>query len=263
MPYRLAAIDLDQTLLDSNGRVGEADARALSALSERGVVVAPATARWYSAARWPFQQLGIEAAAIACGGADVRLADGTIIEQTTLPREFVPFVADLCDRAHWIVSLSTPDVTYRRERELPAWAANAPAGLVPVTHLRDADLSGLLTVLAHVDEGDPHVAELERWAGQVRVHNAVAFDGSGMVTITAAGIDKGTALLALCRALGIDPADAVAFGDSDVDIPMLAVAGLGVAMGNASDAVKAAASMVTGAADEGGVAQAIARIWGR
>lgn len=262
MPYRLAAIDLDQTLLDSRNRVGEADARALRALAEAGVIIAAATARWNAAARWPLEQLGIDAATIACGGADVRLGDGAIVEQTPLPPEFVPFVAALCDRAGWVVSLSTPGVTYRRERELPAWAANAPAGLVPVTHLREADLTGLLTVLAHVDEGDPHLAELAPWAGRVRVHNAVAFDGSGMITVTAAGIDKGTALVALCGALGLDPAEAVAFGDSEVDIPMFEAAGLAVAMGNATAPVRAAAAMVTATADEGGVAQAIRRIWG-
>lgn len=260
--YRLAAIDLDQTLLDSRGGVGEADARALRALAEKGIAIAPATARWHSAALWPLQQVGIEAATIACGGADVRLSDGRVVEQTPMADGFVPFIAELCDRAQWVVSLSTADVTYRRENEMPAWAASAPAGIVPVTHLRDADLSGLLTVLAHVERGDPHIAELAQWAGSVRVYNAFAFDGSGMITITAAGIDKGTALVALCGALGIDAAEAVAFGDSEVDIPMFEAAGLAVAMGNATAAVKAAAGIVTATADEGGVSRAIREIWG-
>ncbi|MCE7927754.1 MAG: HAD family phosphatase [Chloroflexi bacterium CFX7] len=159
--------------------------------------------------------------------------------------------------------LSLPrSATGRAGLSASPWAANAPAGLVPVTHLREADLTGLLTVLAHVDEGDPHLAELAPWAGRVRVHNAVAFDGSGMITVTAAGIDKGTALVALCGALGLDPEEAVAFGDSEVDIPMFEAAGLAVAMGNATAPVRAAAAMVTATADEGGVAQAIHRIWG-
>ncbi|MCE7927753.1 MAG: hypothetical protein DYG91_04520 [Chloroflexi bacterium CFX7] len=121
MPYRLAAIDLDQTLLDSRNRVGEADARALRALAEAGVIIAAATARWNAAARWPLEQLGIDAATIACGGADVRLGDGAIVEQTPLPPEFVPFVAALCDRAGWVVSLSVG-----RERPGRARTGDAP-----------------------------------------------------------------------------------------------------------------------------------------
>jgi len=262
MRYRLAAIDLDGTLLDSHNRVSDADAQALRDLASAGVVIAPATARWYSASLAPFRQMGINVASIACGGTDVRLADGAVVEQTPLPPAFVPFVAELCDRAHWVVSLSTADRTYRRERELPPWAANAPPGLYPVTHLRDADLSGLLTVLAHVDAGDPHLSELDPWADQILAHRAVAWNGSEMVTVTAAGVDKGTALLSLCRALGIDRSEAVAFGDSEVDIPLLRAAGLGVAMGNAADAVKAAAGRVTATVDDSGVARAVREIWG-
>jgi len=262
MRYRLAAIDLDGTLLDSHNRVSEADAQALRDLAAAGVTIAPATARWYSASLAPFRQMGFDVASIACGGTDVRLASGAVVAQTPLPVDFVPFVADLCDRAHWVASLSTPDRTYRRERELPPWAANAPAGLIPVTHLRDADLSGLLTVLAHLDGNDPHLAELEPWADRILAHRAVAWNGSEMVTVTAAGADKGTALLALCGALGIDPSEAVAFGDSDVDIPLMQAAGLGVAMGNAADAVKTCAGRVTATVDESGVARTVRDIWG-
>jgi len=261
MSFRLAAIDLDGTLLDSHNRVSEADVQALRDLAAAGIVVAPATARWYAASLAPFRQFGIDVASIACGGADVRLASGAVVQQTPLPSDFTLFIAELCDRARWTVSLSTPERTFRREREMPVWAANAPPGLIPVTHLRDADLSGLLTVLAHVDAGDPYLSELDPWADRILAHRAVSFNGSEMVTMTAAGVDKGTALLALCQALGIKPAEAVAFGDSEVDIPMLTAAGLGVAMGNAAAAVKARAGRVTASVGDSGVARAVREIW--
>ena len=82
-----------------------------------------------------------------------------------------------------------------------------------------------------------------------------------LVTVTAADVDKGSGLLALCRALDIPPQEAVAFGDSEVDLPMFRAAGLSVAMANASDAIRAAATMTTASADEDGVAKAIAQIW--
>ena len=67
-------------------------------------------------------------------------------------------------------------------------------------------------------------------------------------------INKGQGLRDTCKALGIDPCDTVAFGDAENDIPMLRAAGTGVAMGNATEAVKAAADEVTHSNNEDGIA---------
>ena len=81
-----------------------------------------------------------------------------------------------------------------------------------------------------------------------------------LVEATAPGVDKGSALLRLCALLGIDPARVLAIGDSDNDIPMLAAAGFGVAMGNASLGVKAVADWVAPTIDEDGAAVALERL---
>ena len=69
---------------------------------------------------------------------------------------------------------------------------------------------------------------------------------------TGGGKDKGTE--AVCKKLGIDVADTIAFGDGENDISMIEYAGIGVAMGNASDKVKASADFVTRSVDEDGIA---------
>ena len=61
----------------------------------------------------------------------------------------------------------------------------------------------------------------------------------------------------LAASLGIAPEEVMAIGDQDNDIPMIAGAGIGVAMGNASPAARAAADRIVGTNDQGGVAQAI------
>lgn len=58
---------------------------------------------------------------------------------------------------------------------------------------------------------------------------------------------------------GIRREDTMAFGDGENDITMLRYAGTGVAMGNASDEVKAAADYVTSSVDDDGIAMALAR----
>ncbi len=63
----------------------------------------------------------------------------------------------------------------------------------------------------------------------------------------------------LLKHLDVDPQAIMTIGDGSNDLEMVSAAGLGVAMGNAVPAVKAAASVVVGTNDEGGVAEALER----
>ena len=56
---------------------------------------------------------------------------------------------------------------------------------------------------------------------------------------------------------GIDRSETMAFGDGENDMDMLRFAGVGVAMGNACDAVKAAADYVTDTVDNDGIEKAL------
>jgi Cof subfamily protein (haloacid dehalogenase superfamily) len=250
----LIAIDLDGTLLNSQGQVSERTAAALKRADEAGIVLAPATARWYQAAIRPFAALGLDVAAIASAGADVRAKGGRVVQQRALDGDFAVFLADLCNRAGWTATVSTPERAYRRANELPPWAANAPERLKPVTELEGEHLANALSVLAEARPDDAHLPELERWSDSVSVYSALAFNGDALLTLTAPGVDKGSGLMALCQSLGIDPSDAAAIGDSEVDVPMFRVAGTAVVVANGTDLAKSASNATTGTADEDGVA---------
>lgn len=71
------------------------------------------------------------------------------------------------------------------------------------------------------------------------------------------GNDKGTAIDHICRHYGLDVSETMAFGDGGNDLEMLVRAGIGVAMGNANDDVKAHADYVTAHIDDNGVAKAL------
>lgn len=73
-------------------------------------------------------------------------------------------------------------------------------------------------------------------------------------------INKGQGIRDICKVLGIEPADVISFGDAANDIPMLEAAGMGVAMGNAQEAVKQAADMVTLSNNEDGIAAALEKL---
>lgn len=71
---------------------------------------------------------------------------------------------------------------------------------------------------------------------------------------------KGNALRMFSERMGIDAEETMAFGDSQNDISMIRAAGIGVAMGNATEDVKEAADYVTGTNEENGVAEALKKL---
>ena len=94
---------------------------------------------------------------------------------------------------------------------------------------------------------------------------AVPFEGklSMMFTanfyyeFTALGVDKGKALTMAMEKLGIKPEECIAFGDAENDISMLKFAGIGVAMGNAQQAVKDIADEITDDNEHDGIAKSL------
>ncbi|MCL6594325.1 MAG: HAD hydrolase family protein, partial [Alicyclobacillus sp.] len=83
---------------------------------------------------------------------------------------------------------------------------------------------------------------------------------SANLEINPPGVSKASGLAVACRALGLAASQVVAIGDGRNDVPMLRWAGCGIAMGNASKPVQAAATWVTATCAEDGVACAIERL---
>jgi len=88
----------------------------------------------------------------------------------------------------------------------------------------------------------------------------VTWSVSGLVEISSAGITKASALRHLCRRLGIDAGDVIAFGDMPNDIPLLTWAGTSYAVANAHESVIRAADHIAPLCAEEGVAQVLDRL---
>ncbi len=270
MKYRLAVFDIDGTLIGpranpSEGAAGravpESAAKAIKQLIGLGVTVAVGTARPYSASLRPLGEWDIRSETIASSGADVRREDGSVVVQHPFPDETARFLAELCDRAAWTPSVATVDGMILKLDETPDWLGRAPEGTRVVRRLATDVPKGMLSIVTGVEGESGFVEELNGHA-DLSTELALTSDGSQLVSVTAAGVDKGTGLVALCGALGIQPGEAVAFGDSEVDIPMFKAAGLSVAMGNSTAETKAQADTITSGVDEDGIAHAVEEIWG-
>ena len=99
-----------------------------------------------------------------------------------------------------------------------------------------------------------------RFAGDPQLHVVkvyLPYNGFWAVDYTSCQVDKAAAALHLAGMFQVDPADVMAAGDSYNDIPLLRLCGLGVAMGNAPDELKAIADYVAPPVEEDGLAVAI------
>ncbi|WP_350258933.1 Cof-type HAD-IIB family hydrolase [Scrofimicrobium sp. R131] len=125
----------------------------------------------------------------------------------------------------------------------------AGLGVKPFKVLVGGEQADLIRAAAHLEQSLGDRAE-------------IAFSAPQLLEVNARGVSKGLALRALAEHLGLSLERTLSFGDNENDIPLLQTAGVGVAMGNALDSVKAIADRVTTSVDEDGVADVLEEFFG-
>ena len=268
----LVALDLDGTLLDSDKRLPPENALALERAAERGVWIVPTTGRLYRAMPRSILELPFLRYVISVNGAQVRdLATDTVLHRAEIPWERAVEVMRFLDGEDviydcymdddaWMsaalkerIDEFAPDEHFRRMlHELPKSVPELKAFLGEQRH-------DVQKVLLFVRDRKRHEELLREELPRRFPELLVTSSAVNNIELNAPGADKGTALLALADALGLSHEATMSFGDGLNDVSMLRAAGLGIAMANASDEVKAAADYVTASCDEHGVAAAMLR----
>jgi len=250
---RLAAIDLDGTLLRSDGTLSHRTKAAVTSVAARGVEVVLVTARGPRTVRDLARDLGIGGEAIVSNGAMVLdLATGRLRRIRAIETDVaVRLVRGLRERFPGIL-FAVEAEAFAHEPGFSAWDWDPPAGTRVGDALDLLDEPATKLVLRHEGHELEVIAAVAReLAGD---HAAVWLSGRWVVEISAAGVDKAAALAELCEELGVARVDVVAFGDQQNDLPMLAWAGRAVAVANAHPDVIALADEITAANDDDGVA---------
>jgi Cof subfamily protein (haloacid dehalogenase superfamily) len=250
--FRLAAIDLDGTLLRSDGTIGE---RTKRAIRETALDIVLVTARGPMTLHPIATELGVDGTAICSNGAlVVDLTTQEIVRQRLLETEVaLRLVHELRERLPGI-RFAVEHESFAHEPGFSAWEWTPP----PET--RVADVVELLAdpatklILRHAGHDTVAIQDLAREI--VGAGATVVASGSEAVEVTAAGVNKATAV----AELGVPPENVIAFGDYPNDIPLLTWAGRGVAMGNAHVDVLAIADEVTSTNDQDGVAVVLERL---
>ena len=273
MSYRLLALDLDGTLLRSDGSVDERDRAAIGELQRAGVTTTIVTGRLHSGALGAAHACAIEGA-IACmeGSHLVEVKSARTLAHHAMSPEVTARLRDAFGTHGLAAFVFEADGIHHDAAGEPyaSYVATWSPRLQVVEEVLDERVWARQP-LAAVAIGDAAAAAaahaaLKPHADRVfSVSFAVsACPGKHAVLVRAAGPTKGTALAELCTASGCSLAEAVVVGDWVNDIPMFEVAGRSFAMGSAPDAVRAKATDVLAqpAGSGGGIAEAIRRAWG-
>jgi len=274
MRPRLLALDIDGTLLDPFGKLAERVREAVAAAHRRGLQVVLCTGRRFRAALPMAQALGLDGAIVVHNGALVK----DIATGRTELTHYLP--ADLCRGVLALVRELSPPMVYvdaYHEQTDILTEADARAHGVQTAYLADnapytryvEDLTALphdnVILMSLMGSGAPLAALAGRardaFGDRVLTHllmNKVYREH--ILEFLAPGAGKWPALVRLAERRGIAPAEIAAVGDDENDVEMIREAGLGIAMGNAVDAARAAARITVRSNAEGGALEAIEQV---
>ena len=262
--YRLIAIDLDGTLLTPapHKSITPHTHDVLCKAVEMGITIVIATGQTLQVLRQVCANLPLTTPQIIENGAVVaNFADGRILYEQPFPQEYILPVLETLHSFGFYRAYHTLDCVYVDSDTPRARTWYRPPIAPPIEM---ADIASLypLPCIKIVGVGDAETLREKRFklehifAGKLYVTQS-SFD---LIEFLHPAVSKGNALQVIAANLGIAPEDVVAIGDNHNDIGMLRFAGLGVAMGNAHDEVKAAADYVTLSNAEEGVAAVIEKL---
>lgn len=240
--WRLLALDMDGTLLSSDGTVSMENRKWIYLARDAGIDVTLATGRLMRGLVPDVaQDLQVTAPIVTANGGQVAMPAGEILSRHALTP------ADVA----WMHGLAV-------QHGVHFWAAAVEDNYGPDTfpdELLDKTWLKFGMAAQDADVIQEIWAIIER-TGKYELTNSDPKN----VEVNPRGVTKASGLQTACDRLGIGANQVIAIGDSLNDVPMLRWAGLGIAMGNAQPVVKAAAQRLTATNDENGVAKAIAAV---
>lgn len=265
MKYKLLASDFDNTLKKSDGTVSDYTLDVIKNFQMLGGKFMICTGRMFASIRKEAQALGFHGDVVAYNGGMVGDIDtGEIKYHSTMSTDIALEVVEYLESFHKIVHVYVDDVLYVKEQnpytdyycqccKVKATAVGKLSDFIKTT-------SATPTKILLMDEPSEIKRFFEILAKKGEGRYLVAESAPNLLDIEDANTSKGNGILQACKYYGVDISECVCFGDSPNDITMLKVAGVGVAVENATEEVKKACDYVTDSCDCDGVAKVIDKI---
>lgn len=237
---KLVALDMDGTLLTDDLEVSEVNQKAIAAALKQDVHVVLATGRPIEMTHSFSELLHLPSYLITVNGGEIWTVEKKLLERHYLKTELIEIMWDFAQDIGlhtWMVS--TKDI----------YSDDRPEDLYEHDWLKFG---------CHTNDKaklDKMVEKLSHYNDQLELSNSLPTN----IEVNPNGVNKASALEKVCEKLGITMDNVMAVGDSLNDIKMIQQSGIGVAVGNAQEAIKKVSDVVVETNNEHGVAKAIER----
>jgi Cof subfamily protein (haloacid dehalogenase superfamily) len=262
---RLVAVDMDGTLLDGDGEIPDELWPVLATMRERGIVFVPASGRQYATLHRLFERDAAGMPFIAENGAFV-VRDDVEISSAAVGYDVVAAVLRVMDEREAaggdlgvVVCGKRCAFVERSDEPFLAEVRKYYASFEVVEDLRLVDEE--VIKIAVFDFADAAISTAPALSTVAETHQVVV-SGRHWVDVMANGANKGVALQALQRELGVTAAQTAAFGDYLNDLEMLQAADLSFAMENAHPTITRIAAYAAPHHEDGGVVTILSALLG-
>ena len=264
MKYKLIAIDMDGTLLNSNNEVSERTREAIDKAKEKGVHIVISTGRVLKSALYYSEALKLRNPIIACNGAIIVDESANIIYKNPIDKSLIKAIIDVAkekniyyhfyDESRFYSHIRVEEVLafYNEGSKENSIDMKVFENIEEIIENKDLNVYKFIFIDDNKDNLQNLRLELDNMGN-------IGTSSSWTNNIEAMGcnVSKGEAVKELCTKLNIKPEEVIAIGDSENDLSMLRLAGLGVAMGNGDELIKKESDYITDTNDEDGVAKVI------
>jgi Cof subfamily protein (haloacid dehalogenase superfamily) len=260
--YKLIAVDMDGTLLRRDKTISEKTKKAISLAKSKGVKIVLATGRPPAGVKNYLKELDIldtKDYVIAFNGAAIQNThSGELLLSTSLSMSDLSYLYSLSKKLEVNIhafsseGLITPKMS--KYTGVESTINNIPAQIVDFDSL---DPSTRLIKIMMVDEASKLDSAVRNLPQDIYEKYTVVRSCPYFLEFLDKSSNKGEAVKALASHLDISIEDVICIGDAGNDYHMIKYAGLGVAMGNAFEEVKAIADYITRTNEEDGVAHVI------
>ncbi|MBQ6388916.1 MAG: HAD family phosphatase [Mogibacterium sp.] len=270
---KIIAIDLDDTLLDSNKELSAGNLAILKEAASAGVQIVPATGRFYKGIPEVIRDLPFINYAITVNGATVlNIHTGeTLYEACIAPEEAVE-IMEFLDTLPLIYDCYYDGwgyITASMMEQVPEFITSK--ALLKMMYDLRTPVDDLKSWIREGSRSPQKIMSFTRNSTEYRDEAiriiADRFPGFRVTTSQPTNIevnspraDKGLALRSLAEALNVDMEDTAAIGDGLNDLSMIRMAGTGIAMANSCREVLEAADVITGDCDSDGAGEAIRKL---
>lgn len=268
LKYKMIAMDMDGTLLNNKKEISETTRNILKRASEKGVKLVVCTGRIFTSAKVYAGLIGTKAPIIASNGAYIREKDREeIIFERCLPDEIVKRVIEISEGYGLLPHVFTSNTIYTKKlvyfsANYKRWNDTLPENeRVKINLVEDLGIafeenSGNILKVVVADDNFENVLRAKKEIKE-NIDASIFSSAHNNFEVMASNISKGYAVERIAKYYGIDRDEIICIGDNENDISMIEYAGLGVAMGNATDELKGIADYITDTNEEDGVAKVI------